>query len=141
MKTDNHWLARYTEDNLADNYNLWVMGVPINPTTGLPTIIGWHGDFPPGTMNHLSNYEEKMIRLLTGTCTREEAYEFLRRGNEMFDTVSVARNNHRHYRGPSQFLSHILRHGTLVHDSQGNSQYPQGQVQIGQSMGLTRQGR
>ena len=90
MKTDNHWLARYTEDNLADHYNLRVMEVPRNPITGLPAIIGWQEDYPTGSLSHLSNYEEKMIRLLTGTCTRGEAYEFLRRGNEMFDTVSSA---------------------------------------------------
>ena len=87
MKTDNRWLARYTENALEANYNLWVMGVPRNPATGLPTVIGWQEAYPPGSLSHLSNYEEKMIRLLAGSCTREEAYHFLRRGNELFDSV------------------------------------------------------
>jgi hypothetical protein len=75
IKTDPHWLSKYPEGELATSYNQWVTRVPRNPITGLPTIIGWHEDYPTGSLNHLSNYEEKMIRLLTGTCTRNEAYE------------------------------------------------------------------
>ena len=49
----------------------------------------------------------------------------------MFDIVSTRRTNTRNYAAPSQFLSRTLRRGHLVHDSQGHSQYPSGQVQIG----------
>ena len=128
---NNHWAARYPEDTLDANYRLWEMGVPINPSTGLPSIMGWQESYPPGTLTYLSIYEEKLIRLLTGSVTRQEAYSFLRRGNDMFDTVSNRRTNIRQYAIPSQFLSRILRHGHLVHDSQGHSQNPPGQVCIG----------
>ena len=64
-------------------------------------------------------------------CTTEEAYQFLRRGNGLFDIVSTRRTNTRNYAAPSQFLSHFLRHGAPVHDSQDRSQYPSGQVCIG----------
>ena len=84
---NNNWVSRYTEDTLEANYNLWEMGVPLNPITGLPTIIGRQEEYPPGSLAHLTVYEEKLIRLLTGTCTRNEAYAFLRKGNELFDIV------------------------------------------------------
>ena len=84
---NNDWVSRYPEDTLEANYHLWEMNVPINPNTGLPTIIGWQESYPAGSLSHLSAYEEKLIRLLTGNCTRDEAYAFLRKGNYMFDIV------------------------------------------------------
>ena len=121
---NNHWVSKYPEDSLEANYHLWEMNVPINPNTGFPSIIGWQEAYPAGSLSHLSAYEEKLIRLLTGNCTREEAYAFRRKGNYMFDIVSNRRCNILSYSRPSQFLSHILRHGTLVHDAEGRSQYP-----------------
>jgi hypothetical protein len=84
---NNHWAARYPEDTLDANYQLWEMGVPINPSTGLPSIIGWQESYPPGSLTHLSIYEEKLIRLLTGNVTKPEAFAFLSKGNDMFDIV------------------------------------------------------
>ena len=50
MKTTPKWLASYTEPTMEANYNIWVMGVPQNAVTGLPTIIGSNEEYPPGSV-------------------------------------------------------------------------------------------